>query len=372
MKSSKYKNTLVVIVFSLSISVVLIGTVLKLDQMPQSIEKRKFAELPSIKFEANALQSYPKIFTDYFNDRVAFRNTFVVMNFWIRYNVLRESPSSRVLLGKNGWLFYTNDRAIEDYRGITHFDDKSLQDLANSYEMKRNILSKQGIRYILVLAPNKETIYGEWMPDNLFKIRNRSGIDDFTDYVKKNTNVDIIDLRKVLFDNKPREQLYLKTESSWNDYAAFLAYQEIMKLVSQWFPEAQAKSLSEFIIRREEIRGGDLAEIMGGADFFREQNITLEPKNPRKARKVDINPSATYRDPFSMRKENTDKLRLIVFRDCFFDKIIPFLSENFQYSKYYWQSWNPDTPIAELINTVRPDIVIEERVERFLKYPKSP
>ena len=372
MNLSINKNIVVVVTFFLSISVVLIGMVLKLDRLPQNTENRKLAVLPSLKFDIEILRKYPIELTNYFNDHFGFRNTFVVMNFLIRHNILRESTSSQVLLGKNGWLFYTNDRAIEDYRGITHFDEETLKEMARSYENKREWLSRKGIKYILVLAPNKETIYGEWMPDFLFKIRNRSGMDEIVDYIRENSNVDIIDLRKTLFDNKIREQLYLKTSSHWNDYAAFLAYREIMKHVSQWFPSAKADSLQEFSIKREEIRGDDLAEMLGGVDYFREQNIILVPNKPRKARKVDFNPSATYKDTFAMKQENTDLPRVIVFRDCFFDKIIPFFSEHTQYSKYYWQSWNPDTPIGDIIDTVRPDIVIEEKIERFLKLPKSP
>ena len=372
MKLSTNMNIFVVIIFFLSISIVSIGMVLKLDRLPQNAENRKLAELPSIKFEVNALELYPKKFTDYFNDHFGFRNTFVVMNFFIRHNILRESPSSQVILGKNGWLFYTNDRAIEDYRGITYFDDEKLKAIARSYENKREWLSKKGIKYLLVFAPNKSTIYGEFMPDSYFKIRNRSGMDEIVDYIMKDTNVNIIDLRKTLLDNKIREQLYLKTSSHWNNYAGFLAYREIMKPVSKWFPDRKADSLQGFSIKREEIRGGDLAEMMGGGDYFREQEVTLIPKKPRKTRKVDYNPSGTYRDPFAMKQGNNDLPRVIVFRDCFFDEIIPFFSENFQYSRYYWQSWNPDTPIAEMINSDRPDIVIEEKIERFLKLPKSP
>ena len=372
MRISINKNILVVIVFFFSILVVILGTVLKLDRLPQNNENRKLAELPSLKLDIEVLRDYPGNYINYYNDNFGFRNTFVILNFLIRHNLLRESSSSQVVLGKNGWLFYNKDGSIEDYRGITHFEDKNLKEIAKSYERKRILLSKQGIKYILVLAPNKEAIYGEWMPDYLNKIRNRSGLDEVTDYIKENTSVDIIDLRNTLYNNKKREQLYLKTASSWNDYGAFLAYREIMELISEWFPKAQANSLSEFNIKREEIRGDDLAEMMGGANFFREKNIIMVPNKPRKARKVDYNPSATYRDPFAMELDNTDLPRVIVFRDCFFDKIIPFLSENCQYSKYYWQSWDPDTPITEMINTVRPDIVIEEKAERFLKFQNSP
>ena len=372
MRLSINKNTWVVFIFFLFMSVMPLGMLLKLDHLPQNKENRKLAELPSIKIDMKVLRKYPGNYTKYFNDHVAFRNIFVKINFLIRYNLLSESPSSEVVLGKNNWLFFAKDGSIDDYRGITHFDDKTLQEIAISYENKRILLSRQGIKYILLLAPNKETIYDEFMPDSIFKIRNRSGMDEITEYLYKHTNVYVIDMRNILFDNKKREQLYLKTSSSWNDYAAFLAYREIMKPVSQWFPGAKANDLAEFSIKREKIRGDDLAEMMGGADFFSEQKTILVPNKSRKARRVDYNTTNTFKDPFAMKLEDTNLPRVIVFRDCFFDKIIPFLSEHFEYSRYYWQSWNPDTPITEIIKTVQPDIVIEEKVERFLKLKKNP
>lgn len=359
-------------VFFFSIAVVVLGTVLKIDRMSQNNENRKLAERPSFKFDVEVLRNYPKDYTKYYNDNFGFRNTFVRINFLLKHNILRESPSSQVVLGKNGWLFYSRDNSIEDYRGITHFDDKYLRSIANSYEYKREWLLKQGIKYVLVLAPNKETIYGEWFPDYLNKIRNRSGFDEYTDYIIKNTNVNIIDTRKVLFENKKIEPLYSKTSSQWNDYAAFLVYREIMKPISHWFPKVQSDSLSDFNIKREEVRGGDLAEMIGGADFIKEQNIFLVPKIPRRAKQIENNLPGRYNIPFSMNQDNTYLPRAVVFRDCFFTEIIPYFSEHFQYTRYYWQMWDTDTPITEIINTVRPDIVIEQKVERFLKYPETP
>ena len=68
-----------------------------------------------------------------------------------------------------------------------------------------------------------------------------------------------------------------------------------------------------------------------------------------------------------MEQEDPGLPRALVFRDSFLTAVIPFLSENFQYSKYYWNNWDADTPIAEMIASVRPDIVIEEVVERLIK-----
>lgn len=374
MKRSFDPDRFIIIVFALLISLGIVGALLVSEKEPLNVENRKLAEYPQMPKGIDSLKRYPSDLKNYFNDHFGFRNAFIKMNFYIRYKIMRESPTNRVVLGKNDWLFYTNDRAMDDYRGITRFDDGKLEEIAKIYQDKKDYLAKKGIRYLLVLVPNKETIYGEWMPDSMYKIRTRSGMDEITEYLEKNTSVDFLDLRDVLLENKGKEQLFLKTSSNWNDYGAFLGYQEIMKIVSEWFPEARPDSLSGFRVVRREVPGDDLARMMGGAHHFREQDIFLVPAEARKARKIytDTGAPITYKTYFAMIQDRDDLPRALVFRDCFFDKIIPFLSEKFEYSKYYYQSWNPDTPMDKMIGKIRPDIVIEEKVERFLKYAESP
>jgi alginate O-acetyltransferase complex protein AlgJ len=363
---------IVVMVFLISISLPIVSMLLKVDFFPQHNENRELAKFPSFKFESKVLQGYLKGYTNYFNDHFGLRSTFWRLNFLIRYNLFRESPSSKVILGKKDWLFYAGDGSIEDYRAITHFDDNALRTLANSYEIKRKWLSSQGIRYLLVLVPNKGTIYGEWMPNYLYKVRDRSGLDEYIDYLKKNTKLDVIDLRIILKEYKSRERIYYKTGTHWNDYGAFLAYQEIMKPISQWFPKAQADSLTEFSIKKKEVKGSDLAAMIGGVDFLKEQTILLEPKKPRKAKIVDFKPPLaykyTYKKPYATEKKDTGLPRILVFHDSFFTNLALFLSEQCQYTGYTWQSWKKDMPIKEMIKINRPDIVIEEKAERFLKF----
>jgi hypothetical protein len=47
--------------------------------------------------------------------------------------------------------------------------------------------------------------------------------------------------------------------------------------------------------------------------------------------------------------------------------VAPFFAEHFSYSRYYWQYWDSQTPIEEILSITKPDIVIEEIVERFVK-----
>jgi hypothetical protein len=84
--------------------------------------------------------------------------------------------------------------------------------------------------------------------------------------------------------------------------------------------------------------------MIGGSVFLKEERIYLLPHKQRKARKVEINTS--FKEPFAMEQEDPGLPRALVFRDSFLTAVIPFLSENFQYVKYYWNNWDADTPIA--------------------------
>jgi hypothetical protein len=59
--------------------------------------------------------------------------------------------------------------------------------------------------------------------------------------------------------------------------------------------------------------------------------------------------------------------RAVVFRDSFFGGVAPYFAEHFKYSWYYWQYWDSQTPIEEILTITKTDIVIEEIVERFIK-----
>ena len=62
---------------------------------------------------------------------------------------------------------------------------------------------------------------------------------------------------------------------------------------------------------------------------------------------------------------DTSKLRAVVFRDSFFNAVVPFIAEDFNRIDYVWKPYD-HTIMKELIEQQKPQIVIEEMVERFL------
>jgi len=366
MKNYLRKELLIVALFLLVIVLPAFDMVLKLDRFIFLGENRELAKLPTMDFTIRALQKLPSDYTKYFNDHFGFRNSMVRANFILRYGLLGYSPSKQVIIGKNGWLFYAAEGEMEDFRGISKYDATTLEKWAKTLEIKRIWLEKQGVRYLFVVAPNKSTIYGEFLPGSYNRVRKSTALDELVHYLKTHTKVEVVDMRPALFAAKTRERVYHKTDTHWNEYGAFIAYRQIMQSIVQWFPSLRIKSFDEYLIERKMGGSLGLASMIGGTDFIKEEHINLKPLVGSLLKIGDINDSA--KSPVVYSQNESSLPRVIVFRDSFFSSVAPFFAEHFQYSRYYWHPWITSTPIEEMISSQKPNIIIEEVVERYVKY----
>lgn len=340
-----------------------------LDPFFRHIENRILAERPALSFSSAELQKFPGAFQAYFNDNFGFRKLLVRGSYFLKSRLLGTSPSNLVIIGKNDWLFYTGEGEVEDCRRITHFTDEQLHRWTQNFELKKMWLESQGIRYLLVIAPNKSTVYPEHLPDALTRVRAVSGIDEFADYLKKNSQVAIVDLREKLIKEKTTDDLYYKTDTHWNNYGAFHAYSEMIRPIVSWFPEITPLKLDDFSIDKKRGAAGDLAGMIGGTEFLSDDQFELTPKKPFTATIVEKNENIN--DPFTMKKSNDKLPNAIIFRDSFFTAMVPLVAESFNSSRYYWQRWDTKIPMADVIERYHPDIVIEEVVERIFKFDQN-
>lgn len=364
MKISIRKEPIIVAMFLLALILPLSGMMFKLDQYKIPWKHPKPAVAPELTLSIRTIQKFPDSFTRYFNDNFGFRNALIRVNAFIKFNLLGVSPSSESVIGKDGWLFYALEGPIVDYPGVTNYDLRSLDKWARTLEIKRAWLEKQGIGYIFVVAPNKSTIYGEFLPD-VYKLSRNAALDQFYDYVIKHTKVEIVDTQKALLAAKPKERVYHKTDTHWNAYGAFIACNQVMKSVAKRFPLITLDSLENYTVTKKMIDGMVLASMMGGPEFIRENSIMLEHKHNAFISFEYMDRGSTKPVLFS---QNAPTLpRTIIFHDSFFRSVAPFLAPHFQYSRYYWQNWNTSTPIEDIISSQKPDIIIEEVAEWFIK-----
>jgi hypothetical protein len=270
----------ILVLFCLLLIAPTLGQWFDLDPFLRHNENRKLAERPELTWTWSAFQKFPREYQAYVNDNFGFRNTLVRGNYLLRYRLLKVLSSKQVVVGQEGWLYYTGEGDLDDCRGITQFNDDQLRRWTRALLLKRNWLAQQGIHYLLVIPPNKSTIYPEYLPAGYKRLRQKTALDDFMDFVRQNSDLNVIDLKAPFLERKQERNLYLRTDTHWNDYGAFLAYQEIIRPLASWFPAITPLTFDDFNITLNKRTGGDLSSMIGGQEIFDDENYVFSPKRP--------------------------------------------------------------------------------------------
>jgi tetratricopeptide (TPR) repeat protein len=373
--------------FLFTIFVPPLKTLIGLKKVVSQGENRKLASIPKFSMNARSIKEFSSEFENYYEDNFGFRGAFVYLNSLIKVYWLNISAVPKVITGKDDWLFWTGEELIEDYRGLITLSSLQLETWREELEYKYKWLEKHKIRYLYVVVPDKQTIYPEYLPDSVNKVQKKTKLDQLLEYLKSNSKFKIFDMRDPLMEAKKRGLLFFPRDSHWNVPGALIAYKSIMKQVLQMFPNVNMVdfNISDYEENHEIIsmKSRGMESTLGlffspvpgwtlvstpGFKLKKSCAVTVElfkkNKNPDEFSKV--------LEPFAKSCPKA-KLRAIVIRDSMFTDVEPFLSENFQLILYLWpmQRWKAyeykyDKYIMEMIEKIKPDIVIEERGERML------
>jgi hypothetical protein len=344
-------------------------------KMPGGLEeKRTLAELPRTPNSVDAIKAFPRRFEAYYNDHFHFRDVLIRSHNRLKLKILKKSPDRNVLIGKDGWLFYVRDHLLEDFISIEPFTEKALNARQRYIEAKRDWLASRGIPYFFVVAPNKQSIYPEQMPESYYRSHGSSRLDQLIDHMRNFSDVNIIDLRETLREAKSGGQLYFSKDTHWNHKGAFTAYRRIMETLQQSTNDSRLvpQSLTDYQPVAAIRKGGDLAEMLGIADDIEERYDRLDPSFRRCAQEEAL-PNYMDRDwkPFPDPVVYTcprASLRLVMLHDSFGNGIRAYLAENFRKSVFVWRHQVSGDVFKAIVLKEKPDLVVEEIVERMVYY----
>ncbi len=304
---------------------------------------RTIAELPA-KLESD------------FNRHFSFRDALVKTGYRFRLSALGEKDFHDVVVGRDGWLYYSGEKNLDYYQRTEMMTPGQIEALLRRLTLYREPLAEQGIAFYIVVAPNKETIYPEYLPDG---IRQGDGLSLFDRILTANKDplLKIIDLRPALLAAREEKQVYYRTDTHWNPDGAFTAYQVIAATIGEDFQAVRPHGVNDFI-RAPETISGDLSAMLAMKDVLTEESFGLEPLLPRVARMENSGDSAVLKS-FS---SQADTPRAMIFRDSFFNGLMPFMMEHFREAVLV-RAFEPD---MDWIAAEKPDLVIIEVAERYL------
>jgi alginate O-acetyltransferase complex protein AlgJ len=338
-----------------------------LDHAPMANEKRLLTKFPEFRGLAQ-LQEFITGLEGYFNDHFGFRKRLVrTYNGW-RRQWFHGAPHNNVIVGRDGWLFSIADRMLDEYFGQMQFSEPDLDAWQRLLEKRRDWAARRGIKYLFVIAPDKHSIYPEYLPEwiAVAKSRKPDKTEQFMAHMRTRSTVEVLNLRQPLRDAKPLGVSYLKTDTHWNFLGGFIACQAVVRALARQVPQLKPLPLEAFE-RKVEIRpAGDLGGILDNSEAKETQMITLAPRPPLHGLQSEAVPSRLpgkwYKggEPVVTRSESGQG-KVIVFRDSFSGGFQPFLGFHFKEVLYIWQyNWD-----AAFLEREKPDIVVDEMLERF-------
>ena len=326
-----------------------------------NFENRQMADFPLPEGLKDILWISQKLDT-YLTDHLPLRNRLIFRLYWFRREVLNDRVFPSVVIGKDDWLYYTGDHNLSIYQQVLTLSPKELSAIQENLESAQAWLAERDIQMVVVIAPDKDTIYPEYLPDHVPVMGEISQYDQLLYHMKRNSNVRILDLRPVLLERKKSYQSYYKYDTHWNLTGCQAAYEAIMKEVATKFPNLHSYPLQDFTMTTKEVPG-DLMQFIGQVGKLETDPFYLIPKAPAQAhvQAGDIN------NRIEMTVDNPALPRLVILRDSFGTCLIPYLAEHFSYSLFRWETF-PTVSILdrELIEQIKPDVVIIELAERYI------
>ena len=346
-----------------------LDSVFHFDWTPQRSENRAMAAYPKLQPGWHGLQAYIAGLEAYFNDHFGCRKCLVQWQNKLELYVFKDRVNHDVLFGKDNWLFFSEGQMVEHYSGQLQFTPEQLHDWQVLLEKRRDWLARRGIAYVFVAAPDKQSIYPEYLPSWVKKIRPQTKLDQFFAYMHAHSTVPVLDLRDVVRDAKQIRPTYLKTDTHWNFFGGFMAYQELVKTLAGQVPglDLQPEPITSFTVTNRLTAGGDMARILGLS--MTESNayfLLPKPELPKFTEK-------TARPDHPKDPKYTDNPqaggRVIFFHDSFALTWFEFLPYNFNHVTYLWQ-YDLD---SAWIEREKPDLVVSEMLERFfnIQDPKA-
>lgn len=359
----RLNNLVLVAGFLVIIALPLSANLAGRDGGDQKAENRDLAKFPKFEWTWDSALAWPTGFDEWFQDHFGFRSTLVQWYGESRYYGLRVSPSSQVVRGKNGWLYYADDAGLDDYTNEHPLPPGEIENWRQTILRARDWCRAHGIAYVFTIPPDKTVLYPEYFDDDVRQLSPVTRADQvFT--ATLDTGV-VIDVRQAMLAGKSRERLFQKTDTHWNERGAFLAYQQIIDAVHRQLPAVPpARDRSAFNATSRTTSGQDLAALMGLKWVMSEEELRLVPKTPHAY--VVVEPRGEYATAGEGRIvteiPGSTLPRAVIFRDSFTSLLAPYLSEHFSRAVYLWQN-NFD---ADDVLNEHADVVIEEIVGRHL------
>lgn len=375
MKATGYRAGLLAAIFVTMIFFPVLNKSLVLVKDSENTENRAPAEMPEL--DISYLDGFPKKYDQYYSDNFSLRQMLIKSYNYLNLLVFKKSPVPEVIIGNNGWL-YLGGNENDVYTGKNPLTSSELEEFRLELEYRKKYLESRGIRFYVLIAPVKATIYPEYMAMNAFRKRTLSWGEQLHAYLKEKSDLNVPDVFSILRSRKNKGHLYSKIDNHWNAKGALYTASELLTDISSHLKGVDTLNISHFYTEKGVTTKGNISVMLSNCTFFTDTAINMIPVGGYKSVKgvkagYPVLANFAYVNEYEEVRVNKDtaKPRLLIISDSFGGAIFPYLAESFSRTTKIFDAWQYKLN-EEIIEKENPDVVIllmlESNMRNLLDY----
>jgi hypothetical protein len=292
------------------------------------------------------------------------------------------SQDPRVLIGRSNWLYLDSEyqEKITQPSDVSSSQNLGLRIGAALEQWNAFFLAHHIPVFQILIAPNKATIYSEFLPD--WAIPKASILKQ--GFIPEPARAFYVDPSQSLLEEKLKHtsSLYYQTDTHWNALGAGVAFQAFATEVGKRAPEIRWPDAQAFELLNSPSRaGGDLANLLRLSNTLSDRTAILRgPNTAITTLRLDYDTQSIRFQGGNPPFASTDKPILIQSTGALNNKKVLWLSDSFgselvpmmamTFDRILFMHWDegirPGGRLAELARQWKPDYVFFTVAERSL------
>ena len=283
----------------------------------------------------------------------------------LKLKIAPKAGNDKVLVGKDGWLFFKGDNSLYNFANISELQENGLQAGLEYLKSINKWCKNHNKKFYYIIIPDKHRIYSEY-----YRLIKKQRSDDygiakqFVNYIKKNSDINVMYLQDDLLKHKNKGLLYFKQGTHWSGLGAYYSYNLIIDNIAEDFSLNKVKIDKWHMSESPEDMSKSLQS--GNSDKASYGKIYSHPTYVKQAKCEQKGRYNRLNDGEINCINNHNKNNLFVLRDSFFSWLIPYVADTFRNTKILWKDYIDAEDLKNIEQNY--DIVILENVERYIPH----
>jgi hypothetical protein len=328
-------------------------------ELTSAREARTLAPAPALPRSLAQLLKLPRDLDGFLADHFGLREPLVRAYSLLRY-AMASPPDSRVVYGRDKFLFFNGDGMIQQSMGL-FLRRADIDKFADFTAKLQTRLRENNVQFLVTVAPNSATIMRAQLPAWASAPPSVSEYDLMMQALALR-HLPMLDLRPVLREANAARPMYRPGDTHWNKLGALVAYNAVAETLHR--PEWKIDPGRVFH-GYESVPGGDLARMLGVSADVADTDavIDLAPYAPLPLKTAAID--TQRKSGGELTATGRAGPTVLILGDSFTQH---YWTDYFALhaGRYVWMHHEHCGFMPEVVDTYHPDIVILAPTERLM------